>query len=746
MKKLFVLFFLLFVYFPVSALTLDPSNDVVSNQTTLEITLKANPPSDNLNGISIRLKIENGEILNFEPANGEGWIGVTQDCEDNTKYFTNNNVCVSIAKSSAFLEDEILGTLTVSVNGTSTAKITKEEGNKYSNGELTIEDRGDGAVFFTEDALVNTAVSLPVSGSLSNNDNTILILALFIVIVVILIGVLLVLVKRKRNSTINYSSNSTNSKNKFFVLIAGIGLLILVTGVIGVSVLNNQAPDETSAYIPADCPSGTSQRTIAGTITCQCNNNSNITLNPGASNNLGCYPGNCPSYTTKKIVAGSATCQCNNSSEISINLNSTDATACYVGSCPSGTTKKVGQSGAYCQCNNNTEIALNLNASSSSPCGGSGSGAGSSGSGTGSNGGNTGATEGSTGATTGNGGTSGGGGTSVSTRKAICGESCSVDSDCAASTFGFATKCTGGKCVNPGCPTDTNPGTQCSCKTNAGKCGDRCGIWSDGFQPLCGDGISSCSWVNGPTCGGSNQTYCLPNTVPAGYQKRTCTSETSYKYIVDSTGKVVTSQDQIKQLCNPTTQEPTNTAPKGNFDSVSCEFASGWACDSDNWSANLTVQLYVDGPAGQGTLVGTAVANLDREAAVGEQCNGNKARGYKVNIPSNLYNTGNRTFYVHPVNVPAGSNPVSSGSPRTLNTATCTAQLPSCGNMDSNGDGKLTVIDFASFALMYNKSCSNAGFSPNSCGSRDSNGDGKIDIIDFASFSNRYDPKPSCAI
>ncbi len=60
-----------------------------------------------------------------------------------------------------------------------------------------------------------------------------------------------------------------------------------------------------------------------------------------------------------------------------------------------------------------------------------------------------------------------------------------------------------------------------------------------------------------------------------------------------------------------------------------------------------------------------------------------------------------------------------------------------CGAMDVNGDGKLTIIDLAAFAKLYKTSCS-ASTGTLSCGSKDSNGDGKIDIIDLSAFASEY--------
>lgn len=678
-KKAFLFSIGLLVLVPgvlVNALRIDPVSGLFDAETVVDAKLYATPFADDQNGLSVMLSITGGEFVDFVPEINSEWVALTKDCNNGESYFTADSVCLSLAKTTPITQDELIGVLSVKVSGTEQTKIVKVEGTKYTNGVDTVESLGDAALYFTPQMLLDVPVSAPTDEEqvTPSSDTALLVLGfILLVVIALLVGGYVIL--RKRNVNLRRLSSS----GKVVAIIMSLVVLGVSTVAVGIAVTNNQAPEESAAaVIDADCPAGTTQKTIAGTITCQCNNNANLTLNPGASNNLGCYPGSCPPYTTKKIVGGNPTCQCNNASELTINVGAGDASGCYIGSCPSGTTKKVGVSGAYCQCNNNTEIALNLNATNSNSCG-SGQGTGNQGTGNEGTG-----NQGTGNQGTGNTGTgSSGGGQTSTPRKAVCGESCNTDADCATSGFGVTVVCNANKkCASPACPNDTEPGTLCGCKTAAGKCGDRCGIWSDGFQPLCGDGISTCSWINGPTCGGNNKTYCLPITVTGGFQKRNCTQESGYQYIVDAQGNVVTTQAQISQLCNPVTPKTTcyrctlstsdsNTCESQQVDGTSCP--SGWTTNSNCAQA-----------AGGSCSTDTIPIDPDEPAA-------------------------------------------------------------ECGNMDSDGDGKLTVIDFASFAQNYNKSCSNSGFTPNSCGSRDTNNDGKIDIVDFASFANRYD-KPSCAI
>lgn len=75
--------------------------------------------------------------------------------------------------------------------------------------------------------------------------------------------------------------------------------------------------------------------------------------------------------------------------------------------------------------------------------------------------------------------------------------------------------------------------------------------------------------------------------------------------------------------------------------------------------------------------------------------------------------------------------------------------INACPNLDKSGanggapDGKLTLIDFASFATVFNKSCQNT-IEYNECGSVDSNGDGKVNLVDYAYFGTKFGDDRTC--
>jgi len=67
-----------------------------------------------------------------------------------------------------------------------------------------------------------------------------------------------------------------------------------------------------------------------------------------------------------------------------------------------------------------------------------------------------------------------------------------------------------------------------------------------------------------------------------------------------------------------------------------------------------------------------------------------------------------------------------------------------CGAIDTNGDGRLTIIDYSDFADSFLEKCTDS-YSDKICGGKDVNKDGKVDLIDYASFAKRYQ-KANCKL
>lgn len=87
------------------------------------------------------------------------------------------------------------------------------------------------------------------------------------------------------------------------------------------------------------------------------------------------------------------------------------------------------------------------------------------------------------------------------------------------------------------------------------------------------------------------------------------------------------------------------------------------------------------------------------------------------------------------------------GNPLLSQSCTIVPNPNECGNMDVNGDSKLTIVDLARFASLYGKTCipTPPSSTPNAtaCGPLDVNGDGRITAIDMSKFSSNYN-KPAC--
>lgn len=80
-------------------------------------------------------------------------------------------------------------------------------------------------------------------------------------------------------------------------------------------------------------------------------------------------------------------------------------------------------------------------------------------------------------------------------------------------------------------------------------------------------------------------------------------------------------------------------------------------------------------------------------------------------------------------------------------TITSTPTPTVCGNIDVNNDKKLDIIDFAAFAKLWGKSCSDTA-PTTGCRGKDTNNNKKIDLPDFASLAKRWWPttQKNCTI
>jgi hypothetical protein len=124
----------------------------------------------------------------------------------------------------------------------------------------------------------------------------------------------------------------------------------------------------------------------------------------------------------------------------------------------------------------------------------------------------------------------------------------------------------------------------------------------------------------------------------------------------------MSAEAQVLALIQP------NTAPIGNLDDVtSSGLVSGWVLDPDTPTTPRSVQFYLDGPSGRGSLIGLALANMSRPDV--NQVTGYPGdHGFAFQLPSSIAN-GNHTIYAYGIDSAAGPNSLLSGAPKTVTIA-----------------------------------------------------------------------------
>ncbi len=145
--------------------------------------------------------------------------------------------------------------------------------------------------------------------------------------------------------------------------------------------------------------------------------------------------------------------------------------------------------------------------------------------------------------------------------------------------------------------------------------------------------------------------------------------------------------------------------PVGNLEGGTCAAITGWTCDGDNYNASLRVDFYADGPAGTGTGLGSATANLPRETAVANQCGGNPNHGFSFTIPANSLRDGrSHNIYAYGINIGSGTHTLLPGSPKSV---TCTAPTP--GTLQIKPDSATGSQEAGTYTISGLRSDSNQG-------------------------------------
>ncbi|PCJ99231.1 MAG: hypothetical protein COA42_24255, partial [Alteromonadaceae bacterium] len=128
---------------------------------------------------------------------------------------------------------------------------------------------------------------------------------------------------------------------------------------------------------------------------------------------------------------------------------------------------------------------------------------------------------------------------------------------------------------------------------------------------------------------------------------------------------------------------PDFQAVAGRVDSLIDGALRGWACVKDHFES-IAVHIYIDGPAGQGTLVGSVTANLRAGQFVVDQCRTEGVNHRFEYQPSEaeLEQYNGRTLYVHAIN-PFGDNTLVGSMPVRLDSYSLV------GNVDAIVDNQL---------------------------------------------------------
>lgn len=173
--------------------------------------------------------------------------------------------------------------------------------------------------------------------------------------------------------------------------------------------------------------------------------------------------------------------------------------------------------------------------------------------------------------------------------------------------------------------------------------------------------------------------------------------------------------------------------PVGSFDSADCSSLSGWAKDPDT-TAPISVHFYKDGPAGTGTYLGNATADIYR----GDLPYTDKDHGFSLSLPDSLNDGAAHQIYAYAIDDAGGINPLLTNSPKTVQCGLTSDQLAAVmsvineilmEDVDSDGDGILDSKDNCPSVSNADQKNTDGDSSGDACDSDDDN-DGVPDISD----------------
>ncbi|MFA5067607.1 MAG: hypothetical protein WC466_06165 [Candidatus Izemoplasmatales bacterium] len=216
-------------------------------------------------------------------------------------------------------------------------------------------------------------------------------------------------------------------------------------------------------------------------------------------------------------------------------------------------------------------------------------------------------------------------------------------------------------------------------------------------------------------------------------------------------GLSASQSDTLPQIRQLATLLPDNGNPIGFFDHADCNYVGGWVCDKDDFGRSLKVKIFADGVIGQGSLIGTTFANVNRENAVAGLCGGDSKHGFNFPMPASLKDGKSHSIYVYGEDFPSGNNVllgVSNSSANSIVVTCAAAQFCTPGSANGckvcNSGGSAWVdtdskcqsgqicADGVCQNVCISKTCTGMGYS---CGSA---GDGCGGTLDCGACPSGY--------
>jgi hypothetical protein len=243
------------------------------------------------------------------------------------------------------------------------------------------------------------------------------------------------------------------------------------------------------------------------------------------------------------------------------------------------------------------------------------------------------------------------------------GQSCCTGNGC-----GEGLDCNNGKC-------EPNGGS-CNGKASCGNSGCSCehdGSCSPKYNTFkCLGKEASCNSANDDP-----EAQNLDRCITIQYDVSSCNGTSANVVRIDADGKKCSSNDGNLDDCNNWDCDPP---PQGYLDKVDCDKIAGWACDSTDFTKPVQIHIY------DGSKFVTAVTANQQRSDVAASCGGTTAHGFSLDLPASLLDGKSHDINAYAIALDgSGQNPKLSGSPKTLNTATCFSP-PTCSSLTSSSN------------------------------------------------------------